>query len=618
MEALLALKKRTMSLEAQVKQLELRSSDLDDELRRLRAPMDFSKLEWRESLPSSQERIWKDECALSFATPYSPGGLFVNLKTLTTFALQFVASDWKNTGEKCVYLRQQWIWIPEENDTAEAKEPDVKKLAIGVEGGFQVEAEKGHVKKIFSLATGPKFTDDYPIESAPDNLRKLVDFVIKKDDASRQMDVMAWEAANDLIESKYARSLIQVSNDVKLSPDPKTWKCEDSGVTENLWLNLSTGYIGSGRPNWDGTGGTGAALRHYQETGGLYPLVVKLGTITPDGKADVYSYAPDEDCMVLDPLLPQHLAHFGIRVGDLRKTEKTIAELEVDLNVKYDWSRLSEEGKTLEKVAGPHCVGLVNIGNSCYCNCTYQSLFAANAFTKAIDEVANRYPAPLKPQFDVLRQFVKLNDAIKDPKSFVRPLSHKPFNGSDSVTPRMLKTLLGENHREFSTGEQQDAADYVRHVLDRLHRAFLQSSMSDLDVNPLFSFEVEERTECLQSGQVKYKQAPNNILALTVPYYPPAEPKAKEDTARDVVPFDACVRATFGSPEIIDDFLSPATGKKGQARRTTKIASYPSILFVQLRRFVLAPSGWEGIKLECSIPAPSEIDLGGDLRAKGL
>ena len=31
-------------------------------------------------------------------------------------------------------------------------------------------------------------------------------------------------------------------------------------MTENLWLNLSDGYIGSGRRNWDGSGGTGAAF----------------------------------------------------------------------------------------------------------------------------------------------------------------------------------------------------------------------------------------------------------------------------------------------------------------------------------------------------------------------
>lgn len=54
--------------------------------------------------------------------------------------------------------------------------------------------------------------------------------------------------------------------------------------------------------NFGGGGGNGAALRHFEATGKKYPLVVKLGTITPQG-ADVYSYAEDEDDMVLDPHL---------------------------------------------------------------------------------------------------------------------------------------------------------------------------------------------------------------------------------------------------------------------------------------------------------------------------
>jgi len=47
---------------------------------------------------------------------------------------------------------------------------------------------------------------------------------------------------------------------------------------------------------------------------------------------DVYSY--DEDDMVLDPLLSQHLAHFGIDIMSLKKTEKTMLELEIDANSK--------------------------------------------------------------------------------------------------------------------------------------------------------------------------------------------------------------------------------------------------------------------------------------------
>lgn len=77
-----------------------------------------------------------------------------------------------------------------------------------------------------------------------------------------------------------------------------------------------------------GSCGAGAALRHFEETGSKYPLVVKLGTITPHG-ADVYSYAPDEDDMVTDPLLKEHLAHWGINMMQMDKTAKTMAEMEV-------------------------------------------------------------------------------------------------------------------------------------------------------------------------------------------------------------------------------------------------------------------------------------------------
>lgn len=51
-------------------------------------------------------------------------------------------------------------------------------------------------------------------------------------------------------------------------------------------------------------------------------MAVKLGTITKEGKGDVFSY--DEDDMVEDVNLKQHLAHFGINITDLEKVCETI------------------------------------------------------------------------------------------------------------------------------------------------------------------------------------------------------------------------------------------------------------------------------------------------------
>ena len=62
-------------------------------------------------------------------------------------------------------------------------------------------------------------------------------------------------------------------------------------------------------------------------------LLITTGTITANS-ADVWSYASDEDTLVIDPLLPQHLSHWGIDIMKLSKTDKSMTEMEVALNMK--------------------------------------------------------------------------------------------------------------------------------------------------------------------------------------------------------------------------------------------------------------------------------------------
>lgn len=52
---------------------------------------------------------------------------------------------------------------------------------------------------------------------------------------------------------------------------------------------------------------------------------MKLGTITPEGEADVFCYACGEER--LDPLLARHLSVLGINVDEQQKTEKNLSEL---------------------------------------------------------------------------------------------------------------------------------------------------------------------------------------------------------------------------------------------------------------------------------------------------
>jgi ubiquitin carboxyl-terminal hydrolase 5/13 len=267
-----------------------------------------------------------------------------------------------------LYLHEKWTQVKKSEETS--NEP-VSKLVIKDEDNFEVIKE--HALVVYSdnkLNFVP-----LPNSSIPEFLLNVIQSVIDHDGMKAKLQSGAWDGKEPLVESKYARNLVQLDNGVKISHDPTTWKCAESGDTSNLWLNLSTGYIGGGRKNWDGSGGSGAALKHFQDTGGHYPLCVKLGTITPYS-ADVWSYAPSEDCLVEDPLLPQHLSHWGINIMKLEKTDKSLIEMEEDLNITYDWSRMMEGGEQLELLRGPGLIGLQNIGSSCYLSSVVQSIFS--------------------------------------------------------------------------------------------------------------------------------------------------------------------------------------------------------------------------------------------------
>ena len=79
--------------------------------------------------------------------------------------------------------------------------------------------------------------------------------------AKQKEAAIGWE--HEVKPSKYADGLVQLPPHKPISPDPSTWVCEESGMRENLWLNLSDGHIGSGRRQWDGSGGTNGETEHH-------------------------------------------------------------------------------------------------------------------------------------------------------------------------------------------------------------------------------------------------------------------------------------------------------------------------------------------------------------------
>lgn len=238
-------------------------------------------------------------------------------------------------------------------------------------------------------------------------MTSAVEALLSADSASRKQEVQAWDGEVRQV-SKHAFNLKQLDNPARIPPCG--WKCSKCDMRENLWLNLTDGSILCGRRYFDGSGGNNHAVEHFRETG--YPLAVKLGTITPDG-ADVYSY--DEDDMVLDPNLAEHLSHFGIDMLKMQKTDKTMTELEIDMNQRIgEWELIQESAVPLKPLSGPGYTGIRNLGNSCYLNSVVQVLFSIPDFQrKYVDKLEKIFQnAPTDPTQDFSTQVAKLGHGL--------------------------------------------------------------------------------------------------------------------------------------------------------------------------------------------------------------
>uniref|UniRef100_A0A8C6KDI3 Ubiquitin carboxyl-terminal hydrolase n=1 Tax=Nothobranchius furzeri TaxID=105023 RepID=A0A8C6KDI3_NOTFU len=512
-------------------------------------------------VPKPGDRVHKDECALSFASPESDGGLYVCMNSFLGFGSQYVDRHHARTGHRA-YL---------------------------------------HITRTRKAKVSLSMTG-----------------IMTADSVSHALQVQQWDG-EVRHESKHAADLKQLDNGLKIPPSG--WRCEVCDLQENLWMNLTDGKVLCGRRYFDGSGGNNHALLHYQETG--YPLAVKLGTITPDG-ADVYSY--DEDDMVLDSKLPEHLSHFGIDMMTMEK--RTMTELEIAVNQRVgEWEVIQESGTTLKPLFGPGLTGMRNLGNSCYLNSVMQVLFTIpdfqSKYVSNFDKIIN--DAPSDPTQDFKTQVAKLGYGLLSGE-YSKPLSPLMLllqGDQIGIAPQMFKALVGRGHPEFSTNRQQDAQEFLLHFINMVER----NCRSGSNPSEAFRFLVEEKIVCQQSQKAKYTQRVDYIVQLPVPMdqatnteeLQEAERRREEGdllapTVRAQIPFSACM-AALSEPEILTDFWSSAVQAKTSATKTTRFASFPNHLVIQIKKFTFGLD-WVPKKLDVSIDVPDTLDLSA-LRATG-
>ncbi|KAJ3095844.1 6-phosphofructokinase, alpha subunit [Phlyctochytrium planicorne] len=475
-------------------------------------------------------------------------------------------------------------------------EPPTKitKLAI------QVESDEEKYDTIYTVRCFS--CGDVEVNQDEGNLKAVVDGVKAALSSKKQSDIKAWE--EEIVACEHTKNLVQ--GEAKNLETQGLAHCNNCDLKENLWLCLVCGNLGCGRHQYGGLGGNGHGVGHFDAT--RHSVSVKLGTITPEGTADVYCYICDEGR--LDPFLSRHLANFGINTDSQQKTEKSIAELQLEQNLKFDFSMTTEDGKDLTPLFGGGYTGLKNLGNTCYLASVMQTVFAIPAFKE-------RYSAKGQEHIRSCRndasqcfhcQMAKLCDGIESGRYSMPVFNDEgEIRGQDGISPSMFKNLIGKGHHEFSSMRQQDAQEFFQHLLKTIEQKERATGSDPTDV---FKFATEQRLQCTECKNVRYKKDSGvTLIQLPVPAKKDTAAEAAEDTYLPVT-YEECLE-TFTSPEART--FTCSTCKKQTVLTwhdifATKFATFPKILVTPMSRFVIG-SNYVMKKLNVDISVPLSLDL---------
>lgn len=538
--------------------------------------------------PTPNDSVYREDCTQCFDSIDDPAGLDVCLKCFNGGC----AGD-RNHAKLHAESRNHPLALnirrTRKHIVRDEPPPKMSKLAIAAE----TESDR------YDTALTVKCLDCgiHNLDNANPEIAPVVEAVMSANTFSRKEEVKAWE--QELTSCEHVLLLHQDEPRKIASQD--LGHCSKCELSENLWLCLQCGNLGCGRAQFGVVSGNSHALAHAKECD--HGVAVKLGSITPEGTADVYCYTCDDERV--DDNLSTHLANWGIILSERTKTEKSLTEMQIEQNLRWEFSMTTEDGKELTPVFGPGLTGLKNLGNSCYLASILQCLYDLPSFQKRyapdlpiVSDVANAGQ-------DLETQLRKIGNGLlsgrySKPDSNITVSEHSPeVPHQKGLSPSMLKHLIGRGHAEFSTMRQQDAFELLQHLVKLITRSQHPEDLGDPTKD--MRFVMEQRLQCLNCKKVRYSSNEQDSIFIDVPLekLPAAE---GEEAKYKPVSLKQCLDNLTGS-EVVELTCASCESKDGFSKRTL-FKTFPEVLVINARK--MAVVNWVPIKVDVPVIVDDE------------
>ncbi|KAJ7600732.1 hypothetical protein C8J56DRAFT_911137 [Mycena floridula] len=559
--------------------------------------------------PKLSQSVHREECTQCFDSQDGALGVEVCLSCFNGGCLDpqrhHASTHIQKTGHSFTLNVKRKLKPSSQRTEDEEPPAKMKKLAI-VED--REEDKYDHATVVKCWKCDPMAGRELPDAISDSKVKSLVDGVMKSMSSARQSEVKAWE--EEINPCEHALIMEQIPSGHVL--EAGVAHCSQCDLKENLWLCLTCGSLGCGRQQFGGVGGNGHGLSHFETTG--HGVSVKLGTITPEGGADLYCYICND--ATLDPELSRHLAVFGINVQTQTKTEKSMTELQIEENLKYDFSLTGDDGKAFEPVFGEGLTGLSNLGNSCYMASVLQTIFSLPAFQSRYHTLAVHHALAcpeMLPADCVECQMHKVADGLlsgrySHPANYVHSsVTTSPPSSQSAgpvfqagIKPTGFKELIGKGHQEFATMRQQDSEEFFTHLIMVLRRdAHKYKDRAEPDATSVFSYGMEQRLQCGDCKKVRYRVDNMDVVSVAVP----AVEKGKDADGKALyqdITLMQCLESLLGTEAL--EYSCPSCSKPVNALKGTKFASFPEILVVHAKKFQLV--NWVPSKLDIPLILP--------------